>query len=577
MPEKDLDILRHSSAHLLAHAVKDLYPDVKLAIGPSIANGFYYDFDREIPFVAADLDKIDKRMRKIAKRNSPIIRKELSQEEAAKFFLAKGETYKLELIADIVDAPISTYTQDDFTDLCAGPHLESTGQIKHFKLLSVAGSYWRGDEKNRMLQRIYGTAFYTAEELEAYLNRLEEAKQRDHRKLGQELDLFSVDEAIGPGLIQWHPNGAMIRHIIETFWRDKHYKSGYKIVYSPHIAKSDLWKISGHLGFYKDNMFSPIEVEGSEYILKPMNCPFHIMMFKNSLRSYRELPLRWAELGTVYRYEKSGVLHGLLRVRGFTQDDAHIFCMEEQLRGEIGRVVDFTIAMLRAFGFDKFQAFLSTRPEKYVGELAQWDKATEALRGALEDAKVDYEVDEGEGVFYGPKIDIKIKDSLDRMWQCSTIQVDFNLPDRFEMEYVGEDGNRHRPVMIHRALLGSLERFFGCLIEHHAGAFPLWLSPVQVKILTITNRQDDYARKIEETLLGEGIRVESDFRNEKIGFKIRNARMERVPYMLIIGEQEETSGLIAVKKRGGEDVGTISPEAFLAMIKEELQPPTPLC
>ncbi|MFQ5559437.1 MAG: threonine--tRNA ligase, partial [Nitrospinota bacterium] len=551
MTENSLETLRHSTAHLMAHAVKDLYPETKVTIGPATRDGFYYDFDREIPFSPEDLLKIEKRMKKLAKAGFKIEREELSKSEAVDLFKRLDEPYKVEIIEEISDTTVSLYRQGEFVDLCRGPHVPFTSKLKTFKLIAVAGSYWRGNEKNKMLQRIYGTAFFTPEELEAHLTKIEEAKKRDHRKIGKELDFFSIDETVGPGLALWHPKGGTVRYIIEKFWGDEHQKNGYQIVYTPHIAKSHLWKLSGHMDFYKENMFSPMDVDGMEYVSKPMNCPFHIKIYKSTKRSYRDLPVRWAELGTVYRYERSGVLHGLLRVRGFTQDDAHIFCREEQLKDEIKKVLDFTLFMLRSFGFNDFEVYLSTRPEKYVGSLEIWEKATASLRGALEDSELAFQVDPGEGVFYGPKIDIKIKDSLDRAWQCSTIQVDFNLPERFDVSYVGSDGKDHSPIMIHRALLGSLERFFGCLLEHYAGALPAWLAPLQVKVLTITDKLDPYARKVAEEICRAGLRAEADLRNEKIGKKIREARLEKIPYMLIVGEREEESGSVAIKKRGG--------------------------
>ncbi|MBI3600711.1 MAG: threonine--tRNA ligase [Nitrospinae bacterium] len=569
MSENNLDTLRHSTAHIMAQAVKELYPDTKITIGPAIKDGFYYDFDRDKPFTIEDLNGIEKRMEEIIEADTPFERVEVSKEEARKIF--KDESYKIELINEIEDEKVSIYKQGGFIDLCRGPHLHSTGSVKAFKLLSVAGSYWRGNEKNKMLQRIYGTSFFAKKELDEHLHKLEEAKKRDHRKLGKELDLFSVDDEVGSGLINWHPKGALVRYIIENFWREEHYKNGYQLVYSPHIAKADLWHTSGHIDFYKDNMYSPMDVEGFSYIVKPMNCPFHIKMYKSRLKSYRELPIRWAELGTVYRYERSGVLHGLLRVRGFTQDDAHIFCRPDQLNSEIERVLNFTLYMLRAFGFNEFDVYLSTRPEEYVGSLANWEKATDALKGALDKAGLKFEIDPGAGVFYGPKIDVKIKDSLERTWQCSTIQVDFNLPERFDVAYIGEDGSQHQPIMIHRALLGSLERFFGCLIEHYAGAFPLWLAPVQSRVMTITDRQNDYAGEIIKNLLESGIRGEADLRNEKIGFKIREAQMEKIPYMLIVGNKEVKSKTVSVRKRGGADTGTMEVGKFIEMVKEEIR------
>lgn len=569
MSTEEIEVLRHSSAHILAQAVKELYPKAKLAIGPAIEDGFYYDFDFDRTFTPEDLDAIEKRMAEIVKRNLPIVRKELSRIDAITLFTGKGEDYKLELIAGFPDETFSVYEQGDFVDLCRGPHLRYTGKAKAFKLLSIAGAYWRGDEKNKMLQRVYGTAFPTKDELKAHLDKLEEAKKRDHRKLGKELDLFSINDEAGGGLVLWHPKGARIRKAIEDFWRDEHYKAGYELVFTPHIARLDLWKQSGHWDFYRESMYSPMDVEGFEYELKPMNCPFHIMIYNSSMKSYRDLPIRQAELGTVYRFEKSGVLHGLMRVRGFTQDDAHIFCTREQLGSEIDRVIDFVLYILRTFGFSEFEAYLSTRPEKYVGEPAVWDEATEALREGLERHNLSYKVDEGGGAFYGPKIDLKIKDSIGRSWQCSTIQVDFNLPEKFDVNYIGEDSKRHRPIMIHRALMGSLERFFGVLIEHYAGAFPTWLAPVQAMVMTITDKHIPYADGVLEKLRKAGIRAEIDKRNEKIGYKIREAQMQKVPYMLVIGDKEMESEGVAVRKRSGEDLGFMEKDGFIAMIKEE--------
>ncbi|MFQ5330006.1 MAG: threonine--tRNA ligase, partial [Thermodesulfobacteriota bacterium] len=471
-----IEIIRHTTSHVMAQAVKELFPATKLAIGPTIKDGFYYDFDTPNPFTPDDLKAIEKRMKEIIKRKLPIVREEMGREEILKTYGDLGEIYKDELIRELSDETISIYRQGDFFDLCRGPHLPSTGWIKAFKLTGTAGAYWRGSEKNKMLCRIYGTAFPAKEALKAHLEMLEEAKRRDHRRLGRELDLFSIDDDIGPGLVLWHPKGAMIRGLIEDFWKGEHLKSGYHMLYSPHVAKIDLWGKSGHLDFYRENMFSPMDLDGQEYVAKPMNCPFHIKIFQSHVRSYRELPIRYAELGTVYRYERSGVLHGLLRVRGFTQDDAHIFCRLDQLEGEIETILDFTLYILRSFGFNEFDIFLSTRPEKYVGSLDNWEKAEGTLRSALEKRAEGFAVDPGEGVFYGPKIDIKIKDSLGRSWQCSTIQVDFNLPERFDVTYRESDGTHQQPIMIHRALMGSLERFFGCLIEHYAGTFPLWLA-----------------------------------------------------------------------------------------------------
>jgi len=572
--EKDLEItfeiLRHSTAHVMAHAVKRLFPDAKIAIGPATDNGFYYDFDIERPLTPEDLSRIEDEMRKIIKENSPFVRKILKKEEALKLFEKLNEPYKIELLRDIPDEEVTVYEEGDFVDLCRGPHVPSSGFIKAFKLLSIAGAYWKGDEKNKMLQRIYGTAFFSDKELQEYLNFLEEVKRRDHRKLGKELDLFSINEEIGPGLILWHPNGAIVRKIIEDFWRDEHLKADYKLLYTPHIARLDLWQRSGHLDYYRENMYAPMEIEGILYELKPMNCPFHISVYKSQLRSYREMPLRYAELGTVYRYERSGVLHGLFRVRGFTQDDAHIFCREDQIEDEILHVLDFTLYILRTFGFSDYDIYLSTRPDKYVGTLENWERSTKALKEALEKKGLNYTEDPGEGVFYGPKIDIKIKDSLGRPWQCSTIQVDFNNPERFNLTYRGADGKDHRPIMIHRALMGSLERFFGILIEHYAGAFPLWLAPVQVAILTIAERHNESAINLHKYLKENGIRSDLGIENEKIGYKIRKVTLKKVPYMVIIGDKEVAENRYTVRKRDGENIGPFEREALLALLKEEI-------
>lgn len=567
MKTEELEVLRHSSAHILAQAVKELYPSVKLAIGPAVEEGFYYDFDYDRPFTPEDLEAIEKRMTEIVKRNLPIVRKELPREDALRLFRDRGEDYKLELINELgIDEVITVYEQGEFVDLCRGPHLRYTSNLKAFKLLSIAGAYWRGNEKNRMLQRVYGTAFPTKDELKAYLERLEEAKKRDHRKLGKELDLFSIQEEAGGGLVLWHPKGARVRRAIEDFWREEHYKAGYELVFTPHIARLDLWKQSGHWDFYRENMYSPMDVEGTQYELKPMNCPFHMMIYNSSLKSYRDLPIRFAELGTVYRFERSGVLHGLMRVRGFTQDDAHIYCTREQLGYEIDRVIDFVLYILKTFGFNEFEAYLSTRPDKFVGERAVWDEATEALKGGLERHNLSYEVDEGGGAFYGPKIDLKIKDCLGRSWQCSTIQVDFNLPEKFDISYVAEDSKRRRPIMIHRALMGSLERFFGVLVEHYGGAFPTWLAPVQAVVMSITDKHIPYVDKVTDRLRQAGIRVESDKRNEKIGFKIREAQMQKVPYMLVVGDKEMENEGVAVRKRGGEDLGFMGIDGFISIV-----------
>lgn len=555
----------------MAHAVKELFPHAKLAIGPATDEGFYYDFDTDRPFTPEDLALIEKKMSEIIKQNKPFLRKVIPRQEAIELFKQLGEVYKVELLEEITDDAVSLYEEGGFVDLCRGPHIDSTGQVTAFKLLSIAGAYWRGSEKNKMLQRIYGTSFIDESDLKEYLYFLEEVKKRDHRRLGKELDLFSISDDIGAGLVIWHPNGATMRRTIESFWLDEHSKAGYQLLYTPHIAKLQLWQKSGHSDFYREYMYSPMEIEGMEYEIKPMNCPFHIHVYKSSLRSYRDLPIRYAELGTVYRYERSGVLHGLLRVRGFTQDDAHIFCREDQIESEILGVLEFTLFILRTFGFKDYEIYLSTRPEKYVGTLENWERATNALTRALETKVLSYEVDVGEGVFYGPKIDIKVKDSLNRPWQCSTIQVDFNIPERFDITYRGSDGKDHRPIMIHRALMGSLERFFGVLIEHYGGAFPLWLAPVQVEVLTIAERHDEYAKALAAQLRSEEIRTTLNTENEKIGYKIRNATLRKIPYLVIIGDREVSEQKVTVRKRSGENLGPFTMKEFLAMIKEKIR------
>src|SRR5512146_76003 len=555
-----IDIVRHSTAHVMAAAVKELFPNALITIGPSIENGFYYDFDVQTPFTPEDLARIEDRMREIVKSDFPFTREAVSKEEAAKRF--PGEPYKEELLADIPEETVTLYRVGDFLDLCRGPHVPSSGRVGAFKLMNTAGAYWRGDSNNRMLTRIYGCAFATKRELDAHLALLEEIKKRDHRKLGKELDLFSVNDEIGAGLILWHPKGALVRRIMEDFWREEHARAGYDLVFSPHIAKLDLWRISGHLDYYRQSMCGAIEVEGQDYQLKPMNCPFHIQIYKSKMRSYRDLPIRYAELGTVYRYEPSGTLHGLMRVRGFTQDDAHLFLRPDQLDEEIFKLLDFTLFVLRSFGFERYDAYLSTRPEKYAGSLDNWAKAEAALKGALERKGLPYTVDPGEGVFDGPKIDIKIKDVLGRSWQCSTIQVDFNNPERFDASFIGEDGSPRRAIMIHRALMGSLERFFGVLVEHYAGAFPLWLAPVQVDVLPVTDRQAEYAAGVVARLRDAGFRADLDARNEKLGYKIRQSQLQKVPFALVIGEREASQGQVAPRKRGGEQIPPVSLEEF---------------
>ena len=564
------EVFWHSSSHIMAQAVKELYPEVKVAIGPAIENGFYYDFDRVESFTDEELQKIEEKIYDIVNNNSIYERKEITRNKAIEYFESIGEIYKVELLKEIPDSEIiSMYTQGSFSDLCRGPHVKSTNRIKAVKLLKTSGAYWRGDEKNKMLKRIYGISFPSKKELDAYLDKIEEAKKRDHRKIGKELDLFSISDDIGAGLILWHPKGSLMRHIIESYWKERHLKAGYHLVNTPHIGKVDLWNTSGHSGFYKDSMYSPILVDEQEYYLKPMNCPYHINIYKSTKRSYRELPIKYAEMGTVYRYERSGTLHGLMRVRGFTQDDAHIICMPEQMMVEVQKIIEFSISVLNDFGFKDFQIYLSTMPEKYVGEIEDWEKATFSLKSALEKLGLSYEVDEGGGAFYGPKIDIKIKDALDRAWQCSTIQFDFNMTSRFNMEYIGADNQAHRPFMIHRALFGSLERFFGTLIEFYAGNFPVWLSPVQVIVLTVSENSTEYAQSVYNRFIENGVRVEIDTRHEKIGYKIREAEVAKIPYILVIGEKESKNNTLAVRRHKLGDLGTHDFDGVLKLIHNE--------
>lgn len=573
-----IETIRHSAAHLMAAAVRRLYPDAKFDIGPSTDDGFYYDFDLEHRLVPEDFAAIEAEIRKIIKENVPFERIEVSREEAAKTFA--NQPYKLERLADIEDgAPITLYKSGDFTDLCRGPHVGSSGDVGAVKIVSVAGSYYRGNEKNKMLQRLYGIAGATEAELEAEIARAEEAKKRDHRVLGRALELFTITEPVGPGLAHWLPNGARVRVAIENYWRKAHYKAGYEIIYTPHVGRANLWETSGHLSFYKDGMYPPMVVQEGDgedahsehYYVKPMNCPFHIQVYQAKKHSYRDLPLRYAELGTVYRWEKDGVRHGLFRVRGFTQDDAHIFCTPEQIVQEVRDTVNFAKKMLGKFGFTEVQAYLSTKPEKAVGDPSRWEQATQSLRDALEAEGMTYEVDEGGGAFYGPKIDMKIKDALGRPWQLGTVQFDFNLPERFNLTYVGADGQEHQPYMVHRALLGSLERFFGILIEHYGGAFPLWLAPEQVRILPISEKVADYAEKVRSALLDADIRVAVDNAPDKVGAKIRRAQMEKVPYMLVIGGREAEAGLVAVRSREKGDQGTVPLADFIKQISAEAQ------
>jgi threonyl-tRNA synthetase len=576
--------IRHSTAHVMAEAVLQKFPTAKIAIGPAIEDGFYYDFDLPRSLTPEDLDEIEKNMRTIIAGKHKFIRKVISADEARKVFA--DQPYKLELIDGLehgamdedgnplAEKPEMTlYQSDTFVDLCRGPHVEDTSEInpKAIKLMNVAGAYWRGDEHRPMLQRIYGTAFYTKEELDEYLQKLEEAKKRDHRRLGKDLDLYSSNDEVGTGLILWHPKGAKVRWLVERFWDEEHMANDYDFVYTPHIGKASLWETSGHLGFYAENMYSPIDIEGQQYYLKPMNCPFHLHIYKSSLRSYRDLPLRYAEKGTVYRYERSGVLHGLMRVRGFTQDDAHHFCRPDQMPDEIDFVLGFSLHILRSFGFEKIKAFLSTKPENSVGDPAQWEAAEKALEASLKRAKMPYEIDPGGGAFYGPKIDLKVKDALDREWQLSTIQFDFNEPERFNLEYIGEDGQPHRPYMVHRALLGSMERFFGILIEHYAGAFPVWLSPVQAMVIPIADRHVDYAISIKKQLKEAGLRAEVDDRTERMNAKIRDAQNQKIPYMLVVGDKEMESGQVALRLRTGENPGPMPFADFLARAKDEIE------
>ena len=568
----DLMALRHSAAHVLAQAVKRLFPSAQVGIGPATEEGFYYDFRFDRPFSPEDLEKIEAEMRRIIATDAPIVRRPLSREAARELFERTGEPFKLEILHSIpAEAEITVYDQGEFTDLCRGPHLPGTGQIGAVKLLSSSGAYWKGVETNPSLQRIYGTAFPTQEELDAYLARLEEIRQRDHRKIGKEQGFFRTLDENGAGMVLWLPRGARIRRVIEEIWKTRHDRHGYQYVYTPHIARLDLWKQSGHWDFYRDSMFSPMEIEGSEFELKPMNCPFHILIFKEAVKSYRDLPVRLAELGTVYRYERSGTLHGLLRVRGFTQDDAHIFCRPEDIASEIGKVLTLVDEMLLPFGFTNRSVYLSTRPEGSVGSDENWALATGALEEALKNAGIPYEIDQGEGVFYGPKIDMKFHDVLGRTWQLSTIQVDFNLPEKFDITYRDSSGNDVRPIMIHRALLGSVERFFGILVEHFKGAFPLWLAPEQVTLLPIADRHIPYAQKIAETLEQEGVRVITDFRNEKIGAKIRDAQMMKIPQMWVVGDRETQEETVSVRHRDGQAGGTLPWREALGAIKEEIR------
>jgi threonyl-tRNA synthetase len=563
---KGMEILRHSAAHVMAQAVKELFPTVKLTFGPSTESGFYYDFDFERAFTPQDLEMIEKRVSEIIEQDLPFVRNEVSKEEAIKTFREMGESYKVEHLAELPDR-VSLYHQGTFLDLCEGPHLPSTGRIKAFKLLNVSGTYWRGDARNKVLQRIYGTAFPEPKALEEYLHMLEEARKRDHRKLGKDLDLFSIHEEAGPGLVIYHPKGAVLRTVLEDFEKKEHLKRGYQIVIGPQLLRLDLWKQSGHFENYQDKMYFT-KVEDAEYAIKPMNCLAHMLIYKSQIRSYRDLPLRYFELGTVHRHEKSGELHGLLRVRGFTQDDAHILCEPDQLNGEICAIIDFVDDVMKVFGFE-YEMELSTRPEKSIGTDEDWERATHALLQALRARNLSFEINEGEGAFYGPKIDVKLKDALHRRWQCATVQVDFTMPERFDLTYIGSDGERHRPVMLHRVILGAMERFIGVLIEHYAGAFPVWLSPVQAILMTVTDRHIPYAEKVYVQLIEKEIRVEKDFRNEKLGFKIREAQIQKIPYMLVIGDREEREGTVSPRQRSGEVMKGIQIEDLIQQVKSE--------
>ena len=565
--KKGLSVLRHSISHVMAQAVQDVFPGAKVTIGPSIEDGFYYDFEYAETFTVDDFEKIEKRMKEIVAADYPFVREELPREKAVDLFAGKGEDYKVELIRDLPAdvSVVSLYKDGDYVDLCRGPHIPRTGMIKAFKLLSVAGAYWRGDERNKMLQRIYGTGFADEQALQDYLTLLEEAKKRDHRRLGKELDLFQVNDEAGAGLVIFHPKGMLLRYIIEEWERKEHLKRGYDMVMGPQILKVDLWKKSGHFDHYRDNMYFT-EVDEQTYGIKPMNCLSHMLIYKSKIRSYRDLPLRYFELGTVHRHEKTGVLHGLMRVRQFTQDDAHILCMPEQLNAEIRAIADFVSYAMGIFGFE-YEVELSTRPEHSIGSEADWDLATRALENALTDNRIPYEVNEGDGAFYGPKIDFKLKDALKRKWQCATIQCDFTLPERFDLSYIGPDGEKHRPVMLHRVILGAIERFMGVLIEHYAGAFPVWLAPVQCVVLTVTDKQIPYARKVVDQLTGAGLRCEAYFDNDKLGYKIRQAQMQKIPYMLVIGDKEVAAGTVAPRARDGRNLGALPVEEFIVLMQ----------
>ncbi len=565
--EETLEILRHTASHVMAQAVQSLYPEAKITIGPAIENGFYYDFDYPETFSVEDIPQIEAKMQEIIQQATPVFRRELDRQEAIRVFTERNETYKVEMLEEMDEPVVSVYGQDDWLDLCRGPHLLNTSEVKAFKLTGVAGAYWRGDERNPMLQRIYGTAFFSKKDLKRHLQLLEEAKKRDHRKLGKELDLFHVSDEAGPGLVIYHPKGALLRHIIETFEKEAHLRRGYQLVSGPQLLKTEMWKKSGHFENYRENMYFT-EVEGQSYGIKPMNCLAHMLIYKSTIRSYRDLPIRYFEMGLVHRHEKSGVLHGLTRVRQFTQDDAHLICTPEQLNDEIKGVIDFALDMLELFGFE-YEIELSTQPEKRIGTDEDWERATVALEKALTDKRIPYKICAGEGAFYGPKIDILLKDALNRRWQCSTIQCDFTLPERFDLTYIGPDGGKHRPVMLHRTLLGSMERFLGVLIEHYAGAFPTWLAPVQAIILTVTDRHQSYGEELYKQLLNAGIRVEKDLRNEKLGYKIREAQLQKIPYMLVVGDRELEAAGVSPRRRDGKDLKLMEVADFVELVREE--------
>ena len=575
VPDDPLSRMRHSASHVMADAVRRLRPDAKVAIGPAIETGFFYDFDTA-PFEPGDIERIEAEMRKIVAENVPFVQRVVPRSEARALFESRGEKYKVEIIDSIPEGEdISYFQHGDFIDLCRGPHVERTGDIKAFKVLSFAGAYWRGDEKNAQLQRIYGTAFPSEDELKEYLARIEEAKRRDHRTLGKQLDLYSTDELVGSGFVLWHPKGAFIRYQIEELIRRENLRRGYDLVATPHVAREELLETSGHLAHYKDNLFGGMELDGQRYLVKPMNCPFHVAIYRSQLRSYRDLPLLYSELGTVYRYERSGALHGLLRVRGFTQDDGHLFVREDQIAGEVGRCLRFVLDMLKVFGFESFKLFLATRPPDFMGEAAYWDRAEDALRGVMDSLGHAYEMDEGGGAFYGPKIDLKIKDALGREWQCSTVQLDFQMPLRFGLEYVAPDGSRQTPVMIHRALLGSIERFIAVLIEHYAGAFPLWLAPIQARVLSVSEKAAAYADEVTALLRGSGLRAESDIGAEKLGAKIRRAQVDKIPYMLVVGEKDMAARVVSPRTREGQQHPPAPIEDFVRRLAEEAKTPIP--